>query len=105
MTPHSYRRDPLSGRTVIIAPGRQGLTQVPAATAFPPVDGLCPFCEICKGKRPELLCARYSAEGDSVRVVANRYPALSFDAAPPLDAAAGFEQWPAWGAQEVIIES
>ena len=107
------RRDPITGRYVIIAPERQ-LSR--AAFERPSPVGamggdLCPFCEGQEGiAGRELLAWRppdspHDGRGWQVRVVVNREPALRIEntlgeAADPL-----LQTFGGIGAHEVIIES
>jgi UDPglucose--hexose-1-phosphate uridylyltransferase len=110
------RRDPVSGRWVVIAPERRrGLLKDhafrPAQPAAVAGGDMCPFCEgqeALAGR--ELLSWRapgsgHDGPGWQVRVVPNRIPALTVesdlgDAADPLLQTLG-----GLGADEVIIES
>ena len=81
-----FRRDPLSGRTVVVAPGRARrpgafLGAIEEATAGELES--CPFCEGRERRTPpETLAlgrsadARADSPGWTVRVVPNLYPAL-----------------------------
>jgi UDPglucose--hexose-1-phosphate uridylyltransferase len=109
--PPEFRRDPLTGRFVIVAPERARRPQLrgPKARERPPAS--CPFCPGNESMTPPELLARRApgsapdTPGWSLRVVPNKYPAL----APPAFAAAaadlGEDRGPALGAHEVIIES
>jgi UDPglucose--hexose-1-phosphate uridylyltransferase len=106
------RRDPITGRTVIIAPERLAGTRWPAnGTALNGVPGACPFCEgqeqIAGREILAWRAAGQSANGPGwrVRVVPNRLPALRVEShyAPPT--AAMFQTLGGLGAHEVIIES
>ena len=96
-------RDPLTGARVVIAPGRAGR---PGAFSLPaPLAdiGECPFCPGREHETPpESLALRSGAvapdtPGWSVRVVPNRYPAVSAHGFGVHGAAAGIH--------EVIIET
>jgi UDPglucose--hexose-1-phosphate uridylyltransferase len=107
------RRDPITGRTVIIAPERLVSTRmwrpVPPPTANS--DDLCPFCEgqeHLAGR--ELLAWRGSGQSSNgpgwrVRVVPNRLPALRVESHYAEPTAAMFQTLGGLGAHEVIIES
>jgi len=117
------RRDPIVGRTVIIAPERtarpQEFVDRPTATRSDP----CPFCAGSEAETPgELAALRASGTspnepGWKVRVVPNKYPALNSFGAAGQGSSAPFEgesqseaaRWnevrPAVGVHEVIIES
>lgn len=97
-----FRQDPLSRRWVIIGGERAGRPNefVEAATR---ASGLtCPFCAGHEDETPAAI-ATYSANGKGkwiVRVVPNKYPALTPDpASAAANGAAGF------GRHEVIVES
>lgn len=97
------KRDPLTGALVILAPGRAdrpGAFLVPAPLANP---GDCPFCPGREHETPpESLAVRPGAlpadtPGWSVRVVPNRYPAVTAEGFGIAGVAAGIH--------EVIIET
>ncbi|MBA3271176.1 MAG: galactose-1-phosphate uridylyltransferase [Acidobacteria bacterium] len=102
------RRDPITGRTVIIAPERLRPMALPLETLR---GGSCPFCEgreAIAGR--EILAWRtpdhpHNGGGWRVRVVPNREPALRVEShyAEPADAL--FQRLGGLGAHEVIIES
>ncbi len=103
------RRDPITGRTVIIAPER-----LTGARLWRPAGviggGLCPFCEgqehLAGG---EILAWRPGGEpnapGWSVRVVPNRLPALRVEGSYAEPMSKLFQTLGGLGAHEVIIES
>jgi UDPglucose--hexose-1-phosphate uridylyltransferase len=106
------RRDPITGRWVILAPERtrrpRDFTPPEARTTTP---GACPFCE---GREElagrELLAWRpngsaANAPGWEVRVVANREPALRIESELGLSTGGLFERHGNLGAHEVVIES
>jgi UDPglucose--hexose-1-phosphate uridylyltransferase len=106
------RRDPITGRTVIIAPERLSSTRLWRATTAPqPREDLCPFCEgqeHLAGR--ELLAWRtsgqsYNGPGWRVRVVPNRIPALRVESSYTPPSSALFQTLGGLGAHEVIIES
>lgn len=107
------RRDPITGRFVIIAPERRlsrAAFERPAPVAAMGGD-MCPFCEGQEGAAGrELLAWRTagtSAEGPGwlVRVVVNREPALRVEnrLGDPSDRL--FQSFGGIGAHEVVIES
>jgi len=127
-----YRQNPLTGNWVIISPGRAARPQQFAHSAeqsLPERDAECDFCPGNEHKTtPEVYAVRddYSAvdrEGWRVRVVANKYPAVTIDAegvptpesvalarpAPAPDPSIEPSQLrpsrPAVGMHEVVIES
>jgi UDPglucose--hexose-1-phosphate uridylyltransferase len=106
------RRDPITGRTVIIAPERLPHTRLWRPTPDVPADHTaCPFCEgneHLAGR--ELLAWRasgqsYNGPGWRVRVVPNRIPALRVESHYAEPTAALFQTLGGLGAHEVIIES
>jgi len=75
------RRDPLSGRTVVIAPGRAarpGVARPRIEAATQAELDTCPFCAGREHMTPPetLRFPEQGAEGWQVRVVPNRYPAF-----------------------------
>jgi UDPglucose--hexose-1-phosphate uridylyltransferase len=106
------RRDPITGRTVIIAPERLSATRLWRPAPAPAGgDGPCPFCEgqeHLAGR--ELLAWRlsgqsYNGPGWRVRVVPNRVPALRVESSYTPPTSALFQTLGGLGAHEVIIES
>jgi UDPglucose--hexose-1-phosphate uridylyltransferase len=107
-----FRRDPVTGRWVILAPEQtrrsRDFTPTPAPNEDP---ATCPFCEgredlagreILAWRRPG---TEANAPGWDVRVVANREPALRVESALG-DAIDGlFQRYGTLGAHEVIVES
>jgi len=132
---HEYRQNPLTGNWIILAPRRGDRPQQfssPAAVAPPRLPSRDEQCDFCPGNErrtaPEIYALRddYSTvdgPGWQVRVVPNKYPAVTIDAEPvpsPDEVASG--KWkpaspadrlqpplrqsrPAVGMHEVIIES
>jgi UDPglucose--hexose-1-phosphate uridylyltransferase len=106
------RRDPITGRTVIIAPERLAGTRLWRPTKDDASgDGLCPFCEGHEHLAGREILA-WRASGDSnngpgwrVRVVPNRLPALRVESHYAEPTAALFQTLGGLGAHEVIIES
>jgi UDPglucose--hexose-1-phosphate uridylyltransferase len=113
LPPTEIRRDSIINRWVIFAPARAARPN--EYSAAPPAHGItpCPFCqgnehlatpEIASIKRP--VTSPQEEPGWQVRVVPNKYPALS--GVPTLDGdrakAQGTEQ-AALGIHEIIIES
>jgi UDPglucose--hexose-1-phosphate uridylyltransferase len=105
------RRDPITGRTVVMAPERLSSTRLWRATTTPNGNGLCPFCEgheHLAGR--EILAWRasgqsYNGPGWRVRVVPNRIPALRVESQYAEPTTALFQTLGGLGAHEVIIES
>jgi UDPglucose--hexose-1-phosphate uridylyltransferase len=128
---HEYRQNSLTGNWVIISPGRAARPQQFTGhdkQSLPQRDDDCDFCPGNEHKTtPEVYAVRddYSAvdrEGWHVRVVANKYPAVTIDAAGvPTPASAAPDRVPApevsstqsklrpsrpgVGMHEVVIES
>ncbi|HUE85339.1 MAG TPA: DUF4931 domain-containing protein [Vicinamibacterales bacterium] len=103
------RRDPITGRTVIIAPERLSGTRLRRPAGVIGGD-LCPFCEgheDLAGR--EILAWRSSSEpntpGWRVRVVPNRLPALRVESYYAEPAGGLFQSLGGLGAHEIIIES
>ncbi len=106
-----YRRDPITGRWVIIAPERSRRPIQAMVTEADLVDFTCPFCAGREMETPqEVLAHRDPATaadqpGWHVRVVPNRYPAVR-----PLPSVDGYLhpgaqlRLPGTGAHEVVIE-
>jgi UDPglucose--hexose-1-phosphate uridylyltransferase len=105
------RRDPTTGRWVIIAPERNkrpggerpAPKRIPGAASFDPA---CPFCPGDEAMLPAIIAETASIErpGWRIRVVANKFPAVSQNAARR-EHGAFFEVEPARGHHEVVIES
>jgi UDPglucose--hexose-1-phosphate uridylyltransferase len=106
------RRDPITGRTVIIAPDRVAGLRPWTPAPVVAIDGdMCPFCE---GQEhvagQEILAWRppghpHNGRGWRVRVVANRLPALRVESHYAEPANVLFQTLGGLGAHEVIIES
>ena len=108
-----YRREPITGRWVIIAPERSqrplGLASTKPHTRLDTERDSCPFCEGREDQSPPEVLA-YRAPGTqpdgpgwSLRVVPNKYPAVRDDCEGPTTN--GFhEARPAFGHHEVVIE-
>ncbi|MBN2624496.1 MAG: hypothetical protein JXA83_14050, partial [Acidimicrobiales bacterium] len=116
------RRDPLTGRWVIVAPGRAGRpdTTAPApapasaAGAHPAAADGCPFCPGHEHLTPPEIARTGAGEpggpGWRTRVVPNRYPIVAGPAGAAVSGhAAGDvprrERRPATGAHEVVVLS
>jgi UDPglucose--hexose-1-phosphate uridylyltransferase len=108
------RRDPITGRWVIIAPERGRRPSLPRP-APKPHDGPCPFCPGNERSTPPEIAARRApgtrpdAPGWTTRVTPNKFPALHF--APESEGAAEetrddlYERMNGIGAHEVVIDS
>ena len=110
------RRDPITGRWVVIAPERLRARDVDAVHLrggpAGAIDGdMCPFCEGQESiAGPEILAWRppgslHNTPGWTVRVVANREPALRVESSLGESSSALFQTLGGLGAHEVIIES
>ena len=106
-----FRKDPITGCWVIIAPARaQRPRQLGAST--PSAQGEpCPFCAGNETMTPpEVWAARHNPSvengpGWTVRVVPNKYPALATDSEGKDSDDNFYESHAGLGAHEVIIES
>ena len=104
------RKDPTSNRWVIISTER---AKRPGDFVLPPVQkkgGFCPFCEGNeKFTPPEVYSVRNSGTADEngwrVRVVPNKFPALSNEGIPADISHGFFEAKVGSGAHEVIVET
>lgn len=111
------RRDPLSGRWALIAPGRTArpgcfLSRAERGSRTLEEAAVCPFCPGQEDQTPPEISAvrgpdsRPDSPGWKVRVVPNMYPALQSGIEPGGDASGPFEERrPAGGAHEVVIDS
>ncbi|MGP0630628.1 galactose-1-phosphate uridylyltransferase [Nitrospina sp. 32_T5] len=104
------RKDPIVDRWVIIAQERG---KRPADFASPTVNsqaGFCPFCLGNEGKTPqEILALRPNGSGPnesgwSLRVVPNKYPALTIEGGIDRVGEGMYDKMNGIGAHEVIIE-
>jgi UDPglucose--hexose-1-phosphate uridylyltransferase len=105
------RRDPVSGRRVIISPQRQERpSDFEVAPAVLRGREQCPFCPGHESETPpEIVALRRGTSPDTpgweVRVVPNRYPALTSEGSAAPDRSGLFERMDGVGAHEVVIES
>ena len=105
------RKDPVTGRWVIISTERQKRPsdfQIDTVTIKP--DALCPFCEGHEDKTPpEILAYRNgtpaNTRGWEVRVVPNKFPALRVEGTLDREGEGLFDRMNGIGAHEVIIET
>jgi UDPglucose--hexose-1-phosphate uridylyltransferase len=105
------RKDPVTGRWVIISTERQKRPSdfhIETITTHP--DDLCPFCEGHEDKTPpEILAFRNgtpaNARGWEVRVVPNKFPALRVEGTLDREGEGLFDRMNGIGAHEVIIET
>ena len=105
-----FRRDPVSGRWVIIASDRATRPTDFKNERAPRTGGFCPFCEGNEDKTPAEIAA-YRAPGTqadragwSVRVVPNKFPALRVEGAIEKRGDGMYDIMSGVGAHEVIIE-
>jgi UDPglucose--hexose-1-phosphate uridylyltransferase len=107
MTDSSLRRFPLDRTWSLVAPGRSGRPQRVDDSAS---KAICPFCEGNELEtEPEVFALRHpdslaNTPGWTVRVVPNRFPALSVDAPRVLPTDA-LDHVVAYGFHEVVIET
>ena len=106
------RRDPITGRTVVIDRAdfkrRDDFDLEPAR-----LDDVPPACPLCEGREaeagPEILAWREggpaNVPGWSVRVVANRNPQLRIEGSMEIRSDGLFESRDGLGAHEVIVET
>jgi UDPglucose--hexose-1-phosphate uridylyltransferase len=109
------RRDPVTGRLVVIAPERRledTAVVAPAVHRTRALDGdMCPFCEGQEGVAGhEILAWRsYGSQANTpgwqLRVVPNRNPVLRVEGALSHPKTAFFKTFGGLGAHEVIIET
>jgi UDPglucose--hexose-1-phosphate uridylyltransferase len=117
-----FRRDPLTGKWVIIAPDRYRRPydyngESGCSTAIP-AERKCPFCRGNESQTPPASLTLPPGDAWQVRVVPNRFPAFEEAASdtnyrkdkqslsmPPIAQESSFEKRAAMGIHEVLIES
>ena len=106
------RHDPLSKRWVIIANERSRRPEDFAEVADTRDEsGFCPFCPGSEDKTPAEIAAIRPAGGAAngpgweVRVIANKYPALSIEGTLDRQGVGLYDRMRGVGAHEVVIES
>jgi len=112
------RTDRLTGRSVIVAENRAGrpnefapaagqyAASVAAAGAVAPESFTCPFCPGQEALTPPAVFESKDEVGHwRIRVVPNKFPALTLDPMLPLSEGEGTRDRPALGAHEVVVES
>jgi UDPglucose--hexose-1-phosphate uridylyltransferase len=106
------RHDPLSKRWVIIANERSRRPEDFAdAGDVRPEGGFCPFCPGSEDKTPGEIAAirpgggTANGPGWSVRVIPNKYPALSIEGTLDRQGVGLYDRMRGVGAHEVVIES
>jgi UDPglucose--hexose-1-phosphate uridylyltransferase len=106
-----FRKDVLSGGWVIIAENRAGRPSEFRQSPRQRIDAACPFCHGNEPETPEAVaCYPAPNTGKSpnswqVRVVPNKFPAVTVDNTYCAEVEGPFESQPAVGAHEVVIES
>jgi UDPglucose--hexose-1-phosphate uridylyltransferase len=105
------RKDPITGRWVIIASDRaKRPTDFERAPIKPSGQGFCPFCYGNESKTPPEILA-YRPQGDpntpgwTVRVVPNKFPALGIEGELARQGEGVYDKMNGIGAHEVIIET
>ena len=107
---HELRKDPITGRWVIIASERASRPTDFVIDRQMPSGGTCPFCYGSEDRTPpEVLAYRpgttpADTPGWRVRVVPNKYPALRIEGLLGRRAAGMYDLMNAVGAHEVVIE-
>ncbi|ASV76385.1 Galactose-1-phosphate uridylyltransferase [Thermogutta terrifontis] len=105
-----FRKDPLTGRWVIIAPGRSQRPQDYDTAVRRVRSGPCPFCEGNESETtPEVLARRHpnsepNGPGWRVRVVSNKYPAVC-SGMPAADSTFAASCFPGLGIHDVIVDT
>ena len=105
------RKDPITGRWVIISTDRAKRPNDFAREQETKKGGFCPFCHGNEDKTPpEILAYRANGAGAntkgwSVRVVPNKFPALGIEGAMDKRGDGLFDRMNGIGAHEVIIET
>jgi len=107
-----FRRDPVTGRWVIISSERAKRPQDFIRERVTQKGGFCPFCPGNESKTPpEVLAYRPGngtppdSPGWTVRVVPNKYPALRVEGNLDRQAEGIYDRMNGVGAHEVIIET
>ncbi|PID56995.1 galactose-1-phosphate uridylyltransferase [candidate division KSB3 bacterium] len=105
------RKDPISGRWVIISTERGKRPSDFGSTIVQQQDGFCPFCPGNEATTPhEVMAYRPDgsppdSEGWSLRVVPNKFPALQIEGDLQKIGEGLFDKMNGIGAHEVLIES
>ena len=105
------RKDPITGRWVIIATDRGKRPSDFAKETVQIKGGFCPFCYGNEDKTPpEILCYRSdggarNSPGWNLRVVPNKFPALGIEGNLNRQGEGLFDKMNGIGAHEVIIET
>ena len=105
------RREPVSGRWVIIASERAARPTDFLTNHQPAENNFCPFCEGNEDKTPPEIMAyrengsKADSKGWRVRVVPNKFPALRTEGEQNVHGEGIYEMMNGIGIHEVIIES
>jgi UDPglucose--hexose-1-phosphate uridylyltransferase len=105
-----FRKDPVTGRWVIIAAERARRPSDFRVDEEPPSPTFCPFCEGNEDKTPPEVAAlrpdgsAADGPGWSVRVVPNKFPALAVEGALDKRGVGMYDRMEGIGVHEVVIE-
>lgn len=105
------RKEPVTGRWVIIASERSARPTDFKSTPQPIKSNFCPFCEGNEAKTPPEIMAyrekgtKANTRGWRVRVVPNKFPALQIEGKQNKRGEGIYDMMNGIGAHEVIIES
>ena len=106
-----FRKDPITGRWVIIAAERAQRPRQLGAGKNPQQDEPCPFCAGNEALTPPEVWARRAPNSQAnrsgwrVRVVPNKYPALETGGPRQRENDSFYQSRPGLGVHEVIVES
>ena len=103
-----FRKDPITGRWVILSTDRARRPHAFDTEPQPPLDlGPSPFAAGQESQTDHQLLAYHHGENGawSLRVVPNRYPALRVEGVPDSQGEGMYDQMSGVGAHEVIIET
>src|ERR1043166_8417063 len=108
--PPELRKDPVTGRWVIISTERAKRPFTFEELTVERTGGFCPFCEGNEQHTPpEIMAYRNGSERDqkgwSLRVVPNKYPALQIEGELHREGEGMFDKMNGIGAHEVIVET
>jgi len=107
---NEFRRDPVSGRWVIIASDRATRPTDLHCDTVPKTGGFCPFCEGNEDKTPGEIAAHRAPgtepdrPGWTVRVVPNKFPALRVEGDLGKRGDGMYDIMAGIGAHEIIVE-
>ena len=106
-----FRRDPVDGKWVIIAPERKRMLKEFSPEPYPATERRCPFCPGNESLTPpELFAFRQPGTGANqpgwrVRVIPNREPILRTELELEKEGIGSYDRVSGIGAHEVIIET